>query len=119
MSQMDRRRFVALIGSALAAPLLARAQQARRPFRIGYPMLAPVSVLAPFTAAFEQGLRDLGHIPGKDVLLEYRSADAKFERYPEVVREVVASRPDLIITGTNQNTTAVRAATQTIPVVMM
>ena len=88
---MDRRRFVFLIGSALAAPLLARAQQARKPFRIGYPALSPLSALAPLTAAFEQGLRDLGHVPGQDVLIEYRSADAKFERYPEVVREIVAA----------------------------
>ena len=116
---MDRRRFVALIGSALAAPMLAHAQQARKPFRIGYPALSPLSALAPLTAAFEQGLRDLGHVPGQDVLIEYRSADAKFERYPEVVREIVGSRPDLVITGGNENTIPVKAATQTIPVVMM
>ena len=116
---MDRRRFVVLIGSALAAPLLAHAQQARRPFRIGFPMVGPQSALAPLTAVFEQGLRDLGHLPGQDVLLEYRSADGKLERYPEVVRQVVGSRPDLIITGSNENTISVKAATQTIPVVMM
>ena len=116
---MNRRRFVALIGSALAAPLLARAQRARRPFRIAYPFGVPLSDIAPLIAAFEQGLRDLGHVPGQDILLEYRSADGKLERYPEVVREVMDSRPDLIITGTNINTIAVKAATQTIPVVMM
>ena len=115
---MRRRGFIALIGSVITAPL-ARAQQAGRPFRIAFPMVAPQSALAPLTAAFEQGLRDLGHLPGQDVLLEYRSADGKLERYPEVVRQVVGSRPDLIITGVNENTIPIKAATQTIPVVMM
>ena len=72
-----------------------------------------------FTAAFEQGLRELGHVPGQDVLLEYRSADGMLERYSELLREVVGSRPDLILTGTNFTTIAVKAATQTIPVVMI
>lgn len=81
------------------------------------PVLAPLSPA--LTAAFEQGLRDLGHVPGKDILLEYRSAEGKREGYPEVVRQVVDSSPDLIVTGINANTIAVKAATQTIPVVMV
>ena len=58
-------------------------------------------------------------MPGKDVLLEYRSAGGNFERHPELIREVVSSRPDLILTGNNDTTIAVKAATQTIPVVMV
>ena len=94
---MDRRRSVAFIGGALASPL-ALAQQPRRPFRIAWPVVASLSTAAHLTSAFEQALRDLGHVPGQDILLEYRSADGKLERYPEVVREVMGSRPDLIIT---------------------
>ena len=115
---MKRRRFVALIGGALAAPLLAPAQQARRPFRIAFTVIPPLSALTRFSAAFEQGLRDLGHLPGKDVMLEYRSAEGNIERYADLIREMVGSRPDLILTGTNVGIIPVKAATQSIPVVM-
>ena len=105
---MRRREIVAFAAAALASPLTL-AQRARRPFRIVWPAVSPLSVIAPLAAAFEQGLRDLGHVPGKDVVIEYRSADGKPERYPEVVRQVVDSGPDLIITGANSNTIAVKA----------
>jgi len=114
---MKRRAFLLAVG-ALAAPR-ALAQSVRKPFRIGYAAVAPLSVLAPLTAAFERGLRELGHEPGKDVILEYRSANGNTERYPDVVREVVGSNPDVIIAGNNTNVVALKAATQTIPVVMM
>ena len=115
---MDRRRFVALIGSALAAPL-ARAQQARRVYRIGWPAAAPRRDLEHLIAALEQGLRDLGYVPGKDIVLEFRSAEGKRERHPEVVQEVVRSKPDVLLAGTNDNTAALKAATQSIPIVMV
>lgn len=114
MSQVRRRQFLLATGALLAAPL-APAQPARKPFRIAFTAVPPL----PRIAAFEQGLRDLGHTPGEDVLLEYHSADGKPERYPEVVRNVVRSNPDVIITGINSQTAAVKAATQTIPIVMM
>jgi len=114
---MNRRRFVALIAGALAAPL-ARAQQARRIYRIGFPAIAPRHAIEHLIAALEQGLRDLGYVPGKDILIEVRSAEGKMERFPEVVQEVVRSKPDVILTGVNANTTLVKAATQSIPIVM-
>jgi len=114
---MDRRRFVALIGSALAAPL-ARAQQARRVYRIGWPVVSPRHVLEHLIASLEQGLRDLGYMPGKDILIEVRSAEGKMERFAEVVQEIVQSKPDVILTGVNATTTLVKAATQSIPIVM-
>jgi len=113
---LNRREFAEITAAALAFPEIALAQPVRKPFRIVWPVVSPPSTA--LTAAFEQGLRDLGHIPGSDVVLEYHSADGKPERYPEVLRQVVDSGPDLIVTGTNAQTIAVRTATQTIPVVM-
>ncbi len=105
-------------GTLLAAPFV-HAQPARKPFRVGYAALAPLSVLAPYTSAFEQGLRDLGLEPGRDVILDYRSANGDLARYAEVAREVVGANPDVIIAGNNQNTLALKAVTQRIPIVMM
>jgi putative ABC transport system substrate-binding protein len=118
MSPIRRRQFLIASGALLAAPLVG-AQPARKPFRIGYAALAPLSVLAPYTSAFEQGLRDLGLEPGRDVILDYRSANNDLARYAEVVRDVLEAKPNVIIAGNNQNTLALRAATQTIPIVMM
>lgn len=118
MSRVGRRQFLIASAALLAAPLV-RAQRARKPFRIGYATLAPLSVLAPYTSAFEQGLRDLGLEPGRDVILDYRSANGDLGRYAEVVRDVLGAKPDVIIAGNNQNTLALQAATRTIPIVMM
>ena len=118
MSRVGRRQFLIASTALLAAPLV-RAQPTRKPYRIGYAMSAPLSVMAPYTSAFEQGLRDLGLEPGRDVILDYRSANGDPARYAEVVREVVDAKPDAIIAGSNQNTLALQAATRTIPIVMM
>jgi putative ABC transport system substrate-binding protein len=106
-----------LLAVPLAAPF-ARAQQARRVYRIAWPAQTPRPGLEHLIAALEQGLRDLGYVPGKDFVIEVLSAEGKTERYPEVVREVVQSKPDVILTGTNNNTTAVMAVTRSIPIVM-
>ena len=70
-------------------------------------------------AAFEHGLRDRGYVPGKDVVINIRSAEGRIERYPQVVQDIVHSKPDVILTAVNANTTAVKAVTQTIPIVMV
>ena len=115
---MDRRRFVALIGGSLAAPLVG-AQPRGKVFRVGYPSISGHGAMNHLLKALELGLRDHGYIVGRDIVIEFRSADGKIERYPEVVAEVVRSNPDVIVTGVNANTTAVKALTQTIPVVMI
>ncbi len=115
---MNRRRFVALIGGTVAVPVIALAQRPRKIYRIGWPSLAPRSTLEPFVAALEQGLRDHGYVPGKDVVFEIHSAEERIERLAEVVQSVVRSRPDVIVTSLNPTTAAVKTATQTIPIVM-
>ena len=63
-------------------------------------------------------MREHGYTPGTDVLLDVRTVDGKIERYRELVQEMVRTKPDVILTGVNTTTNAVKAATQTIPIVM-
>lgn len=117
MGQVGRRQFLIASGALLAAPLV-RAQRPEKVYRIGMPNVVnrPAN---PFIAAFEDGLRDHGYLPGKNVVIDYRSADGSAERLPVVVRELVRSNPDVIVTSQNQVTMVVKAATSSIPIVMV
>ena len=77
----------------LAAPLAAEAQQAAKIARIGY--LTDTPPASPhLREAFLQGLRDLGYVEGRNVVIEYRAAEGKFERLPALVAELVALKVD-------------------------
>lgn len=115
---MNRRNFVVLIGGALAAPLVG-GQSRGKVFRVGYPSISGHGAMSHLLKSLELGLRDHGYVVGRDIVIDFRSADGRIERYPEVVAEVVRSKPDVIVTGVNANTIAVKAVTQTIPVVMI
>ena len=117
MNQANRRQFLMAASALLAAPM-AHAQQKNRVYRIGLPSIASYRGLETLIAALGQGLRELGYLPGKDIVMEFHSAEGKRERLPEVLKEVVRSKPDVIITGPNTVTTAAQAATQSIPIVM-
>ena len=116
---MDRRTFLALVSGAAAWPRLAASQAARKLPRIGMAAFPPLSSLALYTAAFEKGLREQGLVPGRDVVLDFRSANLDPTRYGEVVRGLVQSKPEVIVTGINANTAAVRAESRIIPIVMV
>jgi putative ABC transport system substrate-binding protein len=113
---MDRRRFVALIGSALAAPL-ARAQQPAKIYRVGWLSIAPRPQVAQLIAAFEEGLRDEGYEAGRNVAIEFAFADNAIGLLPDLARGLVAKKIDVIVCGSNPNIAAARAATQTVPIV--
>lgn len=117
MSQVRRRRFLITAGALLVAPLGVQAQQPGKIYRIGYLGTAPRHAVEHFIAAFEQGLRDHGYVVGGNALIEFRFADGKIERLPDLARELVRSRVDVIICGTNPNTSAAMAATKDIPIV--
>jgi putative ABC transport system substrate-binding protein len=68
--------------------------------------------------ALENGLRELGYVPGANVMIEYRFADGRAERLPELAAELVRLNPDVILTPLNPVTAAVKQATATIPIVM-
>ena len=115
---MERRVFIGtLAGGFLAAPLAAEAQQAAKVPRIGYLALSPARN-PHLREAFLQGLRDLGYVEGRNVVIEYRDAGGKPERLPALAAELVALKVDVIVTGGGTNAAlAAKQATKTIPIV--
>lgn len=116
-----RRRSALVIVAALAAaatPLAPFAQPSRRIYRVGAPMIAPRHTIQELLAAFEDGLRAQGLVPGRDVIIEYRFADNDVARLPGFYEEMVRSNVDVLVTGVNPQTAAAQAATKTIPIVM-
>jgi ABC-type uncharacterized transport system substrate-binding protein len=115
---MDRRAFLAGTAALLAAPLAAEAQPAAKIARIGY--LAFNLASSPHVhEAFRQGLRDLGYVEGRNVVIEYRHAEGKAERFPTLAAELVSLKVDLIVAGAYQATLATKNATKTIPIIMV
>jgi putative tryptophan/tyrosine transport system substrate-binding protein len=116
---MRRRRFMALLGSAVVWPLAARAQQGKMPV-IG--ILASVSPApyAPFIAAIKEGLRQTGYVEGRNVAIEYRWAEGQYDRLPQLASELVESGVAvMILVGGGATTAAAKAATATIPIVVV
>jgi putative ABC transport system substrate-binding protein len=114
---MDRRTFLAATGAVLlAAPLAAEAQQAGKPFRIGY-IGSSSGTSQHLVAAFREGLRDRGWVEGQNVIIEYRWAGGMAERYPTLLAELVGLKVDLIVTTTTTGALAAKRATTEIPIV--
>jgi putative ABC transport system substrate-binding protein len=116
---MDRRTFIGTLACGLLVVSRgAEAQQARKVYRIGFLLLSPLDVQRYLIAAFEAGLREQGYTPGREVLIEYRSADGHSDRLPILAAELVGLGVNVIVTGVNPNTVAAKRATGTIPIVM-
>ncbi len=108
---------------ALSAILFAlcstvNAQQPKKVFRIGYLTPGTLSNLAARTEAFRQGLRDLGYVDGKNIVMEWRYADGKLDRLPALAAELVRLNVEVIVTGGSSSTRAAQETTSTIPIVM-
>jgi putative tryptophan/tyrosine transport system substrate-binding protein len=115
---MRRRDFITIFGSAAAWPLAARAQQAAKVARIGYLGLVSASWHAPRANAFRAGLRDLGYVEGKDIVIEFRWAEGQYDRLPALAAELVRLNVDVIVTHTVTGAIAAKQATSTIPIVI-
>lgn len=113
---MKRREFIALAGSAAAWPLAASAQQAKLP-TIGFLGANTPSAQRESTAALVQRLRELGWIEGRNVQIEYRWAEGRFDRSPEMIAELVGLKADVIVTHAPLNVIAAKRATAVIPIV--
>jgi putative ABC transport system substrate-binding protein len=114
---ITRRVFVGtLTGGLLAAPFAAEAQQAAKVARIGY-LQTNLAATPHLQEAFRQGLRDLGYVEGRNVVIEYRSAEGRIERLPALAAELVALKVDVIVTGGRPQNLAATQATKTIPIV--
>jgi len=114
---ITRRVFIGgLAGGLLAAPLAAEAQEAAKVARIGWLAvnLAPNPHLR---EAFRQGLRNLGYVEGRNLVIEYRNAEGKFERLPTLAAELVALKVDVILTPGTLVALAAKQATRTLPIV--
>jgi putative ABC transport system substrate-binding protein len=114
---LDRRAFLGAV-AALAAPSAVFAQPARKVYRIGVLLTAAASQLEHSNKALDEGLRDLGYVVGRDLVIERRFADGQPERLPGLAAELVGLKVDVIVTGSNPVIAAVKQATTTIPIVM-
>jgi len=101
-----------------AVGIITEAQQPAKIPRIGYLSAASRSTSPARIEAFRQGLRDLGYVEGKNIVIEYRFAEGKLDRLPALVAELVRLKVDLIVTTASRETRASKGATNTIPIVM-
>jgi putative ABC transport system substrate-binding protein len=114
---MDRRAFIGTVaGGLLAAPLAAETQQPRKVYRIGILSPGPAEP-SPSLDAFSQGLRELGYVEGRDFVIEYRWAEGKLERLPELAAALVRLKMDVLVSPGTLPTLAAKNATREIPVV--
>jgi putative ABC transport system substrate-binding protein len=116
---MNRRDTVLVLLALGAAPLAAWAQQSpAKVARIGFLGLPGASSWAPMLAALRAGLRDLGYVEGRNIVIEYRWAEGNYDRLPELAAELVRLKVDLIVTHTTLGTRVAKQATTTIPIVI-
>jgi putative ABC transport system substrate-binding protein len=110
---------VGLTLSLVAAPLVAQAQQPGKVHRIGFLGNSTAALEANLVGPFREGLRDLGYVEGRSVLIEYRWAEGKYERFPALISELLALKVDVIVTAGTPATLAVKKATTSVPLVMI
>jgi len=123
---MNKREFITLLGGTAAAwTLAALAQQPGKIYRVGLVFttssvseMAGTDPVHPLVRSFVQSLAMLGYLQGQNLLLEHRSAEGRFERFPDIMRDLVASKVDVIVTVANPMTQAAKEVTGTVPIVM-
>ena len=114
---MRRRDLIAVLGGLLATPSALRAQRTAVPV-IGFLSPFSRSDSEAWNQAFREGLRDLGWIEGGNVRIEYRFAEGKADRLPELVNGLVKLKVDVIVVSVTPDALAATEATKTIPIVM-
>src|SRR5712691_12376752 len=112
---MKRREFITLLGGAATWHVVAHAQSA---YRIGVLDTTSAALNAANFDALRQGLRQHGYIEGQNLVIDYRSADGRAERFPDLAAELVRLNVDLIVTRGTPAVFAAKNATKAIPVVM-
>ena len=115
---MNRRETIIALVALDAVSIAVQAQRATGVPRIGY--LSSNLVGSPdMTEGFRQGLRDLGYVEGRNVVIEIRDADGKLERLPVLAAELVALKVDVIVVGGTSGALAAKRATRAVPVVFV
>lgn len=117
---MQRREFIGLVGGAAAWPLVARAQQRAKVWRIGFisGLSRPPSIEGTVLAGLPQGMGELGYVEGRDYVIDWRFADGNYDRYVEIASELVDLKVDVIVLGTASAVRSVQQVTKTIPIVL-
>jgi putative tryptophan/tyrosine transport system substrate-binding protein len=108
----------AIVVALMVCGARAEAQQAKKVPRIGYLSAISPSVELARMEAFRQGLRELGYEEGKNIVIEYRWAEGKFDRLPDLAAELVGLKVEVIVTGGSTSSRAAKEVTTTIPIVM-
>ncbi len=119
---MQRREFITLLGGAAGPailwPLAARSQPTGKVARIGFLGSATAVGSAKSVEAFRTGLRDLGYVEGKNIVVEFQWAEGKYERLPALLAELVRRHVDVLVVHGTPGTRAAKSATTTIPIVV-
>ena len=113
---MKRREFIAGLGSAVAWPLVAGAQQPAIPV-VGFLFSQSAVDYKDFTVPFLQGLKETGYVEGQNVTVVYRWAESQYDRLPVLAADLVRRRVALILASGTPATLAAKATTTTIPIV--
>jgi putative ABC transport system substrate-binding protein len=119
---VSRRQLLGVASvSLLASPSRAEAQRAGQRPRLCFLSLEPGTVQSPSPRfdAFFQSLRDLGHVAGKTITIDYLSAEGRTERFPALAAECVRLKTDIIVASTTPGARAAKTATRTVPIVML
>jgi putative ABC transport system substrate-binding protein len=116
---MRRRAVASLLGGAIASwPFAARAQQKATPV-IGFLLNSTPNLVALNLAAFRQGLSETGYVEGQNLMIEYRSAEGRFDRLPALAADLVDRKVDMIVAAAPPGAQAAKNATSTIPIVFV
>lgn len=114
------KKFIAFALSAMLSALCVsvNAQQPAKIWKVGVLVSSSPSVNASRDEALRQGLRELGYVEGQNLAMEYRYAEGKLDRLPQLARELVEEKPDVIVVAGTQVASAAKKATSTIPIVV-
>ena len=113
-----RYKVITFLLIILTTAHLAEAQQPKKVARIGFLAGTAASIEKNRIEAFRQGLRELGYVEGKNIVIEWRWAEGKFDRLPDLAAELVRLNVEVIVTGGSTSTRAAKKVTTTVPIVM-
>ena len=113
-----RYKVITFLLIILTTAHLAEAQQPKKVARIGFLAGTAASIEKSRIEAFRQGLRELGYVEGKNIVIEWRWAEGKFDRLPDLAAELVRLNVEVIVTGGSTSTRAAKKVTTTVPIVM-
>ena len=117
---MRRREFITILGGAAVLwPLSARAQNAGKIPRIGFLGNSTAAMETNLIGPFRDGLRQFGYEEGRNLIIEFRWAEGKYDRFPALIAELLATKVDLIVTAGTPATLAVKKATSTVPLIFI